>query len=388
MFPTDWGVKLLDSQCILLLGLAPSIPTEPLGQLPCHEDIWAAPNANIWSNRWKSKFCAPWPGPIPQFSLTQFPGCYRPASIRCEMERIYRVNRVPDGIGAFSFLLLLLCFFRDGILIKRAWEIGLTTVISRDGNYISYEEILEDLKYWKTLNPEQRIGEGPMESVIFQTYQLIGILYLVPLQDLYSFSGWEVTRAKQRQTRTRLAAWIAGNGRSARAVALRAGRLFSYCQARGTLTRGYLEPRSMLIAALALCAYNSAPPPPDGGGGPFGRCIIADGRQGGSGRCQQERQHEETRMMRLDRPIDDLRTVEDWVGSGCHYRGFIGGLGNIHGLRQLCAVLISTAVGYLDSLQHWRAGSAIAKELARLYECAETCKDDGHQPTPNGTDTS
>ncbi|KLU91660.1 hypothetical protein MAPG_10178 [Magnaporthiopsis poae ATCC 64411] len=361
---TAFALWMLDSQCNLLLDLPPSIQTEPLGQLPCHEDIWAAPNADIWSDRWKRR--------------------YHPASMRSEMGSIYRGNQLPDGIGAFSFLLLLLCFFRDGQRLKQAWEIGLPAMIAKDGYVINYEETLKDLKLWEILNPGERIGEGPMDSVIFQTYQLVVVLNLVPLQDLYSFCGWDGTtrRAGRRRIEARQEAWIASNrGRKARTVALRAGRLYSYCLARGTLTRGYLEPRSMLIATLALWAYVSAPLTPDrgAGAGPFGRCATtpdAEHDDGGGVRHHQQQQqqlHEETRMVRLDKPVVDSRTVEDWVTNGCHFRCFVGGLGNIHGRKHLRPVMISNAADYCASLQHWQVGPAIAKELTRWHECAEAC---------------
>lgn len=282
------------------------------------------------------------------------------SSLRREMESLYQQNPVPAGMGALAFLLILFGFFRDSLFLKQARDTGLTAVLNVHGDRITYMAF-DHSPLWNLLHPDRRSHSGRMDSVIFQTYHIIGILHYLPLQDLYSFSGWKVTCSRQRETRQKLTAWASENGDSARTVALHAGRLFSHCRSRLS-PHGYQDPRAILIASLALWVYSSSMASASLQG-PFGRCLPSADHSS----CQ----HKSIITLRLDRAFDDWRTAQDWVRNGCHYRGFISGLGSING-SNMYPLIVTQAINLLVALQGWSLSGMLANELGRLVGCFET----------------
>ncbi|KAF6814867.1 fungal transcription factor, partial [Colletotrichum sojae] len=333
---------LLDSQCCLMLGVTPTILTKLLrSKLPCHESAWNASTPNMWRE-----------------CIQRYNNYSRVGTLRSELERLYAGEPIPRETGSFARLLILFGTYRDSLFLKQAHDSGLSLVLNTHGQAVSHDDLCKR-PVWDLLDPERRDGTGgSMESMIFQSYHLIGLSQYLSVNELYSFSGFEVTPLEQRETTRRLASWCAQNGDSARKAAMHAGRLFSHCQSGPTL-RGYQEPRVMLIATLALWAYSTLPLTPLVG--PFGRYSPSTCTVTGSSSS------DAITTCRIDRLSGDSQTARDWVRSGCHTRCFIEGLGNLHG-PNADARIVRRAIALLASLHEWRLGRAIARELKRLFE--------------------
>ncbi|KAF6832919.1 fungal transcription factor [Colletotrichum plurivorum] len=282
----------------------------------------------------------------------------RASKLKSELERLYAGEAIPGETGSFARLLILFGTYRDSLFLKQAHDSGLSLVLNTHGQAVSHDDLCKR-PAWDILDPERRGSTGGgMESMIFQSYHLIGLSQYFTVNELYSFSGFEVTPLEQRETTRRLASWCAQNGDSARKAAMHAGRLFSHCQSSLTL-RGYQEPRVMLIATLALWAYSTLPLTPLLG--PFGRCSPSTCTVAGSS------SPDAITTCRIDRSSDDSQAARDWVRSGCHTRCFIEGLGNLHG-PNADARIVRRAIALLATLHEWRLGRAIARELKRLFD--------------------
>lgn len=260
------------------------------------------------------------------------------------------MNPVPEDRGSFAFLLLLFAFFRDGLFLKQARDHGLMAILNTHGEAITYDSTT-NAKLWELLDPDKRPGMSRMKAVTLQYYHIIGILHQISLHNLYSFSGWEVTRSKRRETRLRMATWVSENGDKARTAVLHASRLFTHC--RENVTNGYQEPRAMLLACLVLWAYNGLPLSPLTG--PFGRCKSSE---------HHSSPPDEIRTLRLDQETD-IDNYQDWTRNGCHLRGFVRGLGNLHNPK-IYVQVVHQGMETLSSRRGWPIGPVLASCLSSL----------------------
>lgn len=258
-------------------------------------------------------------------------------------------------LGQFSFLLVLLCHFRDHLFLRQACDDGLSTVLNCDGKpVVGQSDLLRDEEFWEMCNPARRPRPGPirMERLLSQHYHAIGILLRFRYDDLLAFSGWRVSKSKELETRMRLSTWVLRNGENARIAASHAGKLFG--TVRHHPTHGYHEPASVFLASLSLWVYSMS----DSRSllGPFGRCLQP--------RCWSLKSSEQTTNttpFKIDEE-SDIKTTRKWVSKGCHIPGSLGGVGSLYE-PEFSTRILSQGIRLIGTLRCWEVGGSLAGML-------------------------
>lgn len=262
-------------------------------------------------------------------------------------------------LGQFSFLLVLLGYFRDHLFLIQACDQGLSTVFNCDGKpVVGQSDLLHDEKFWEMLNPARRSRPGGkrMDRLLSQHYHAIGILLRFRFDDLLAFSGWRVSKSKEIETRMRLSTWVLGSGKDARIAASHAGKLFGLL--RHHPTQGYHEPPFAFLASLSLWVYsisNSRSLL-----GPFSRCLQP--------RCWSQKSSEQTTNpapLRIDEE-SDIRTTREWVSQGCHIPGSLGGVGSLYE-PGFSTQILDQGIRLIATLTCWEAGRSFA-DILRLNQ--------------------
>lgn len=248
------------------------------------------------------------------------------------MQSLYKLNPIPAEIGAFSYLLILFCFFRDQLFLRQAEDMGLPAVFGQDRGdatgTMGYQQ-----KVWELLDPSRRPGHSRGDATAAQYYHMMRIVLHVSHRDLTAFSGWRVSQLGQQETQGRLLAWVSANGDSAREAVLHAGILLHQCRSRST--SGYQEPAAIVLATLVLWVYNSS--------------LSQRMTQGLE--CDSKLQRR-VPAFRLDREMDQEEAL-DWIRNGNQQRPFVAGVGNIHAPGSFSKAL-QQAVNSLTSFKTWQ----------------------------------
>lgn len=259
------------------------------------------------------------------------------------------------GLGQFSFLLVLLGYFRDNLFLIQACDAGLSTVFNCDGKpVVGQSDILQNEEFWEMLNPARRSRPGGirMERLLAQHYHAIGILLRFKFDDLLAFSGWRVSKSKEIETHMRLSTWVLGSGKDARIAASHAGKLFGLL--RHHPTQGYHEPPSAFLASLSLWVYSISNS--KSLLGPFGRCLQQ--------RCWSQKSSEQTTNtapLRIDEE-SDIKITREWVSKGCHIPGSLGGVGSLYE-PEFSAQILDQGIRLIATLNCWEAGGSFADIL-------------------------
>ncbi|KAL2826744.1 hypothetical protein BJY01DRAFT_229565 [Aspergillus pseudoustus] len=349
-----YGVWILQCQLTLNFDIASSMRVnEFLKPLPCHEDVWEAPNPETWLSRLRERS-----------SGVDTPG------LSAALSTVIRKEPLPSGIGGFGRLAMvhaihqttfdLRSFFTNPLMLDLTGSsldagLALRTWQAR---------VFELLELLTPVDPPRALeltlhhnSSWALQSNFITTAHHVRLLTFTPIGDIFLFVSPRSDPTDRARVRESLLEWVAhDNGQDARRAVLSACIIFTMTRLRPS--QSFHESIPFFMATLAIWIYNHLVHPTLSHMQEQPSSTTASGG-GGVARTP------------ITLRLDQVLTVQDgkaWIESDAGtVRGYLADVGSVHD-HSAGKRLLAMGHQVLLSMHSWGPSRGFANFLTTLLD--------------------
>lgn len=340
-------VQILQCQLALNFDVGSNMRmNELLKPLPCAEELWEAPNAEIWLSLFRNHAMA-----------------LDPPGLCSALATVVQIQSVPIGIGGFGRLAMVHAIYQTTFDLRSF----VTNPLIRDLTGPSLNAGLT-MRTWQSrvftclefLTPLEPVGAHEfallqhntswlLQSNFITTIHHVKLLTVAPIGDIFFFVSPRSDPTDLARVRENLLDWVSHDGgQDARRAVLSASIIFTITRLRPS--QSFHESIPFLMATLTIWIYNHLMAP-----------LL-------NGTCEPstERGHAPI-TLRLDQAVtsEGSRTwIESEAGT---VRGYLADVGSLHDHSAGKRLLI-TGCQVLSSMQSWGPSRGFAKQLKTLLD--------------------
>lgn len=290
--------------------------------LPSTEELWDAPNAQVWH----SLYLGDSKGPVTEIIYFYFAAADSGNTGRPSLSSLFLgprpTSETMEGVKGFSRTIALMTFSIEEQKILESSRCWIFPALSPTTGQSHQTRLLRDrdsdFRLFGFDAPFHAPGDI-RDSSGKRFFHLICLLRDVQLRHLYAFAGWKATDVEVDLATDALSTWMHSNRERGRECLLHAGALFG--DVRNQSHKVSFDPFFLLISTLYLWAYQKLSPDVSSGVG--------------------------LKPLRIDCGVDEA-VARQWIHGESEYAVHVTGVGRLTGkdsairlLKELRRVLLS-----------------------------------------------